>query len=280
MFWGSLLLRAGDVERNPGPGPSKTDGLRQTRLTSAARRTSTGGPSDSGQTTSPSSESSPPTLTDIMAMLHSMNTNMDSKFNDVEKSVKELTGQCASLQSVVRDLREEVGALMKDNQELLKANSELVDKVAQLEKKTDDLEGRSKRNNLIFYGIPRDRNETNETCEDKVQDLITDKLEIARDVQFDRVHRLSPKPDSPIIACCCSYKDKVNILKVKRKLQGTHVFVGEDFSTRVREIRRKLSLHLKSARVSGKRATMVFDHLIIDGKKFFLDGSDRLKESR
>jgi hypothetical protein len=120
-------------------------------------------------------------------------------------------------------------------------------KVEQLERKTDDLEGRSKRNNLIFYGVHRFQNETNDDCEGKIQDLLTDKLDMGREIEFDRVHRLSAKPDSPIIVRCTSYKDKVRILKEKRKLKGSDIFIGEDFSLRVREIRRGLSPHLKKA---------------------------------
>ena len=33
-----------------------------------------------------------------------------------------------------------------------------------------------------------------------VRDLITDKLELADDIEFDRVHRLSGKPNSPVVA--------------------------------------------------------------------------------
>ena len=160
-------------------------------------------------------------------------------------------------------------------------NDDLMNRVEDLEKKTDDLEGRSKRNNLIFHGIPRDPSETNDECEGKIHKLLTDKLDLGGErVQFDRVHRLNMKPDSPVIARCCFYKDKVRILKSKRKLQGTKTFIGEDFSTRVREIRRKLAVHLKRAKENGQRATMVFDHLFIEGKKFFLDSQDKLTDAR
>ena len=67
--------------------------------------------------------------------------------------------------------------------------------------------------------------------------------------------------------------------KAKRKLQGTKVFIGEDFSSRVREVRRRLVPHLKKARSENKKCMMMFDHLI-DGKKFTLDDGDNLKEMR
>lgn len=101
---------------------------------------------------------------------------------------------------------------------------------------------------------------------------------MSEDVCFDRVHRLSLKPDSPVIAKCTFYKDKEKILKDRYKLKGSSIFIGEDFSLRVREIRKQLLPHLKSAKVQGKKATMVYDHLIIDGKSFILASDGSLQE--
>ena len=72
------------------------------------------------------------------------------------------------------------------------------------------------------------------------------------DVKFDRVHRINSKPNSPIIARCCFYQDKLSILKAKTRLKGSSIFVDEDFSQTVGEIRRKLIPFLKNARAEGK----------------------------
>ena len=111
-----------------------------------------------------------------------------------------------------------------------------------------------------------------------LRDLITDKLELADDVVFDHVHCLSSKPNSPVIARCAFSKDKVKILKVKLKLQGSNIFIGEDFCARVRDIRRKLTPHLKAKRNKGCRVSMVFDHLLVDGKRFTVDDYNNLTE--
>ena len=162
--------------------------------------------------------------------------------------------------------------------ELAEENKDLKTQLHDLARKTDDLECRSKRNNLIFCGIPRADNEASQDCEGIVSDLITDKLELADDIEFDRVHRLSGKPNSPVVARCCFYKQKEKIMKERSKLKGSSIFIAEDFSPRVREIRQALIPHLKTARNQGKRAIMVYDHLLIDGKKFILDKDNELKE--
>ena len=64
-------------------------------------------------------------------------------------------------------------------------------------------------------------------------------------------------------------------------MKGSNIFIGEDFSLRVtsvREIRKKLTPHLKTARNQGRRATMVYDLLLIAGRKFVLDQNNELIE--
>ena len=90
-----------------------------------------------------------------------------------------------------------------------------------------------------------------------MRDLITDKLELADGIEFDRVHRLSGKPNSPVVARCSFYKHKEKIMKERSKLKGSNIFIAEDFSQRVREIRKALTPHLRTARNHGKRATMI-----------------------
>ena len=140
--------------------------------------------------------------------------------------------------------------------ELAEENNNLKTQLHDLARKTDDLECRSKRNDLIFYRIPRAENEKSQDCEGIVRDLITDKLELADDTEFDRVHRLNGKPNYPVVARCCFYKHKEKITKERSKLKGSSIFIAEDFSPRVREIRKALTPHLKTARNKKERDAM------------------------
>ena len=92
--------------------------------------------------------------------------------------------------------------------ELAEENNDLKTQLHDLARKTDDLDG-----------IPRAENETSQDCEGIVRDLITDKLELAEDIEFDRVHRLSGKPNSPVVARCSFYKHKEKVMKERSKLK-------------------------------------------------------------
>ena len=277
IFYCNLLQLCGDVELNPGPPKliNQQDQMRhQTRLSSK------GGELVGGRRESIDRSNSEPTLKDVMDRLASMDSNIDKKLANMDTNLEskldslrhEMNAVYTEAREEVRELREEVGHLRKENEDL---RSRLDD----LEMKADDLECRSRWNNLVFYGLTRPENETPQQCEDAVQDLLSESLGLSDPVQFDRVHRTSNKSDAPVVARCVFYKDRVNILKKARdKLKGSDVFVAEDFSARVRGIRKKLNQHRRAAKASGKRATMVYDHLLIDGKKYVLDGDDSIKE--
>jgi hypothetical protein len=100
--------------------------------------------------------------------------------------------------------------------------------------------------------------------------LCTDKLELVDDIVFERVHRVGSSPKAPIIAKLAFYKQKVAIMKCKEKLKGTNIFVGEDFSRSVRDVRKKLAKVMKEKKANGDTVTMIFDHLIVNGRKCVL----------
>ena len=52
-----------------------------------------------------------------------------------------------------------------------------------------ELEDRSRRNNIRIDGIEDDQNETWDSCEEKVQKLIKEKLGLENEVEIERCHR-------------------------------------------------------------------------------------------
>ena len=158
-------MQCGDVELNPGP--THKDSMRQTRLASGgstATTERTDGPQNTPSKAAASTKE--PTLSDVMTTLQTMNSTMTSKLDGVSADVGLLREQFAELQGEVKGLREEVSALRLENDELKQSNYDMKTRLDELERKTDDLGGRSKRNNLIFYGLPKQEKETGVDCED------------------------------------------------------------------------------------------------------------------
>ena len=56
-------------------------------------------------------------------------------------------------------------------------------------KKLLDLEDRPRRNNLCFDGVTEDPNETSDDCEQKVQDIVLNSLNVEGNIKIDQCHR-------------------------------------------------------------------------------------------
>nr|KAG5713857.1 hypothetical protein BaRGS_024484 [Batillaria attramentaria] len=176
-------------------------------------------------------------------------------------------------------MQEQMNKMQGELSEVVKENRELKDKVDKLEEKLDDVEGRSRRNNLIFHNIPhpQGRTETWADCEKAVKKVVKEEMGIEDDVEIERAHRLKGgrQTPHPIIVCFSKFKDKERILAERRSLRDNEsdVFISEDFTPRVREKRKKLLPFLQEAKDANKRAFLRFDTLVIEGKSYIFDAA-------
>ncbi|XP_077504954.1 uncharacterized protein LOC144114839 [Amblyomma americanum] len=237
----SLLLMCGDIESNPGPEK----------------------------------------LDVILGELKKMSTGQ----TELVKEVQELKGQLLSIDLKMTNLTTRLSALETDYESLstlrndlegIQATSAATSRlVGVLEARLDDAENRSRRNNLLFYGLP-DTNptETYSLTEDLIIRHCSDHLDTQLSPNdIERAHRLgrhSKDRKRPIIVKFTSFKTKESILSKGSKFKGTDYSVGEDFSRRVQNCRKHLvafaraksvpfSLRFKTLHIGPKR--YVFDEL-------------------
>ncbi|KAL8577423.1 hypothetical protein ACOMHN_021603 [Nucella lapillus] len=89
------------------------------------------------------------------------------------------------MDSIHSKVQEQIDKMQSDFEEVSKENKELKENVDRLENKLDDLEGRSRRNNLIVHGIPHPQGQT-ETwadCEKAVKKAVREEMGIEDDVE-------------------------------------------------------------------------------------------------
>lgn len=254
-----VMLFIGGVESNPGPGSvssdtsdmsneaSKFDQLTEmvSRLTQSMTRV------EAGQTEQTSH---------IDQRLTAMESVIGERFREVSEAQAELARDMDILHDRCENLQSE--------------NSQLHDKVSTLEDKLDYLENQSRRNNLLFYGIPTVSNEMWSDCEEKVKDVLHRLLGISH-VSIERAHRVG----SAIIAKFSSYKDRDLVLSRCNRLQGGQVSVSEDVSATVREKQKGLVPLKRELRGKGMRARIRFDKLHTDEGVFTYDlSSKRVKK--
>lgn len=230
----TLLCIAMDVESNPGPLRSG----KQTELDESTAQT-------------------------ILKEIRELKANQDSSAATINKKIDGLTGELKKLKQDVKDAKDDAAEAREENRELR-------EEIGRMQQKVDQLEGQSRRENLLFFGVEGDKNETWKQSETKVRGIVTDKLGIdGDDIALERAHRLKSKGETaPIIVKFSFYKDRCAVLAAAKKLKGSPISLSEDYTVRVRNIRRKLMPFLNEQKQQGKKAKLSYDKLVIEGKSF------------
>ena len=144
--------------------------------------------------------------------------------------------------------------------------------------KCDSLENHSRRNNLLFFGLQKERErESWEDCEEIVKKVIKDGMGISENIDIERAHRIK---NDVVVVKFLSFKQKNTILlkssTLKRSDSYKNITVREDFSSSVRAKRKGLHDLQKTMFESGKNPKLRFDKLICYDGVFTYD----LKEEK
>ena len=145
-------------------------------------------------------------------------SDLEVKVNSIEPRVTEVEKSCSFISRENDDrkkeldrARTEVSKLRIDCISMQSDANSLRAKNAGLELKVTDLESRSMRDNLLFYGITEKGQ--HENCEGLVKDVCIETLGLpeARNMSFDRVHRVgtfSKNKVRPIVAKFHYFKER------------------------------------------------------------------------
>ncbi len=104
-----------------------------------------------------------------------------------------------------------------------------------LDAKVNYLEGQCKQYNIVVEGIPESPNEKLCESEEKVKQMIQEKLQRGQNkITLERAHRIGRMKNGnsnrprPIMVKCLKYKDKEAVLKRAQYLKGTNIYLNED----------------------------------------------------
>lgn len=159
-----------------------------------------------------------PSTKDIMLAINSFKQDLNIKIDGVlteirivQTDIKDCSGRIMEAETRICTAEDEIRTLKESIENLESKTKNLTNKV-------DDLEGRSRRNNLRVLGIP-EKIEGNDTCS-FMEKWIADTLKIAPPV-LERAHRITASQSSTryprtVIIKCLNYKDRENILKAAR----------------------------------------------------------------
>lgn len=166
--------------------------------------------------------------------------------------------------------------LKGDMVNLREASSAIYSDIEYLKRKCNDLENRSRRNNILIFGVDDSAEESWTDSQMKVVKLCQEKLGLSIDPnQIDRAHRLghfqSLRP-RPIIVRFDQFKIKESVLVQTKKLKGTPLAISEDYAPATRQARKEL---LKFARQRNEKFKLRFDKLIIGSTRYVYDATKK-----
>ena len=123
-------------------------------------------------------------------MLKSELENTNGRLEKISKEVLEITKSLEFTQGQLNDgiaiVKNDISQIKADMREM---EHDLLDPY-DVSNKLVEMEDRSRRNNLRFDGLVENPKETWEECERKVQEVISNHLEIEHDVEIERCHRM------------------------------------------------------------------------------------------
>lgn len=151
-------------------------------------------------------------------LMDSVFTNITSRIDGIVKDVADLK---ASLQFSQKDISEQWEKIVSMDADV----SSLQETVNKYFQKTIYLENQSRRNNLRFEGVGEDANETWEDTEEKIKNVLVEKLNLDRAAEIDRTHRTgrpvrqdgTSKPRT-VVCKFTSFKAKESILREARSI--------------------------------------------------------------
>lgn len=189
---------------------------------------------------------------------------MEKRISNLESKLDDMDTQVSTQQNEITDLKSAVEFNSKDIQSLKKRLVNQSDAAShdtsKLKDKIDDLENRSRRNNLIFHGIP-EGSEEGHSCEEFLSDFLATHMKIddGGDIELERAHRTPSQPQSrpggtnsrptrprPIHCKFLRYNDRQYILKNAAKLlrnnkyRGSSVYISDDVTRTIRDGRKQL----------------------------------------
>ncbi|KAM7286059.1 uncharacterized protein ISCGN_032944, partial [Ixodes scapularis] len=234
-----LLLLSGDVELNPGP------------ITNA----------DILAAIAEQSSKNDARHTEMVDMLNQVKDNQ----HQLELKVLDINSRLAAVESLV-----ELLDVPKHPTELSNVVSEAVrGETTVLNSRLNELEDRSRRDNLLFYGIADTLSEDWLQSESHIRDNLSTILGLDLPGEaISRAHRLgsySTNKCRPIIVKFSSSKFKANVFSQRFKLKGTGISVSEDFCPATRQLRKKL---IDFGKGTGQRFSLKLNRLHVNQKVY------------
>lgn len=195
---------------------------------------------------------------------------MEEIKNILRSMQEEMKQQKADMLDMKEEIKNTIINNMNEKVHSLELKTELLEQQLEWQKnKIDNMERLKRKRNLLFFGV--------EEGERSYQDLLQIVLEIinkylsieCNENSVEFVRRVGKRGENtrPIVVTLSTMGLKIKLLKNKKKLISSPVYIKEDFPQDILKKRRELQSELIKERESGNRAIIKYDRLVVLGTK-------------
>jgi hypothetical protein len=186
------------------------------------------------------------------------NTIIASK-NETIKVVNEVKARVDGISAELESVKTQLSKANDRISSLESCKTELLNKI-------DDLENKSKKNNIIIFGLT-EIEDGNEPIDDFLL-LAGCKLDVNLDKNcVSHAYRIGKNfGKRPLLVSFIQYSSKEIIMKNVGKLKGSKITISEDLSNKARAKRKNILVKAKEARDKGLNVKIRNNYLLVDNK--------------
>lgn len=220
------------------------------------------------------------TLVIGMSELTESVNDMKGKVEKHDKLLSGLSDRIERNENAVRGVYQKVERSAEEVRGLMAEVQRCSEKMRALEDRAIDQEARSRRNNLIFHGIPESEKGVREDTLSVIQKFMADEAKVShsKDLLIQRVHRMGqPKGGSvigskalkprPIIASFVDFRQRQHVRECRHNVSKQYS-ISEDLPKEVRRARKELGPQLEELKKQGKKVAISYPAKLFADRKF------------
>lgn len=191
--------------------------------------------------------------------------SIQNRVSHLEKFTGNMGNTIGDIRKAQNDIKSSVKDTGKEIQEMRRVNEQLQDQIT-------DLQARSMRDNLLFFGLAEFRGHGRENCVNIINDFCETEMGIP-DIRenIERAHRLGKfvvNKTRPIVVKFSNFRVRENIRTNAFRIKNRNFSVREQFPREIVQKRKALIPVMKRALRDNRRAVMKVDKLYIDGRLY------------
>lgn len=182
---------------------------------------------------------------------------------EIKELFKEIMLEIKDLKNENRETTVIIKGVVEENIQLRKELEKMKERMEKVERNLEEKEKEEKRNNIVIRGV-----EIEEAgAEKEVEKMMKDKLNIEIKVKQVEIRNTRNNKKLAIVKIM-DYEDKRKVMREKRKLKGTRVYIDDDRTEQEQKIQIIIKKRAIEEKNNGNNVKIGFKKIWINGEEW------------